>query len=83
MCNFHKEGMCRLGSKCMFAHSRAELREPFIPNGFCIAFITKVRLDRGEPMRLRWSQTLEWHVVRCGQVWHIVELKRSGLSSNQ
>jgi len=41
MCNFHKEGMCRLGSKCMFAHSRAELREPFIPNGFCIAFITK------------------------------------------
>jgi len=41
MCNFHKDGMCRLGDKCMFAHSKAELREPFIPNGFCIAFVTK------------------------------------------
>merc|ERR1719283_334104 len=41
MCNFHKDGMCRLGSKCMFAHSKAELREPFIINGFCIAFVTK------------------------------------------
>jgi len=41
MCNFHKDGLCRLGSKCMFAHSKAELREPFIPNGFCIAFVTK------------------------------------------
>ena len=27
----------------MFAHSKAELRESFIPNGFCIAFVTKVR----------------------------------------
>lgn len=41
MCNFHKDGMCRLGEKCMFAHSKAELREPYIPNGFCIAFVTK------------------------------------------
>lgn len=41
MCNFHKDGMCRLGDKCMFAHTKAELREPFIPNGFCIAFVTK------------------------------------------
>jgi len=41
MCNFFKEGVCRQGDNCMFAHSKAELRAPFIPMGYCISYVTK------------------------------------------